>query len=116
MEEAKVDCYRSQLCNREEAKLDCYRKRLCGGGCPVIPARPPSQCTRNCCVQVDPIDVKNTIAGVNVDARKKGIEVGSTTARLPHAARRAENAELCNRVKRSMTWPPVYVLHCGGVT
>lgn len=91
-EDAKVDCYRSQLCNREEAKVDCYRKRLCGGGCPVIPARPPSQCTRNCCVQVDPNDVKNTIAGVNVDTRKKGIEVGTATAcHMLHDVQRMRN-------------------------
>lgn len=73
--EAKVDCYRSQICDRNEAKLDCYRRRLCGGGAPVIPAIPPSKNQRNCCMQVEAKDIKDTMKGVNLDTRQKGIEV-----------------------------------------
>ncbi|KAH8415727.1 hypothetical protein KR222_011345 [Zaprionus bogoriensis] len=72
---AKVDCYRSQLCDRNEAKLDCYRRRLCGGGNPVIPAIPPTQNSRSCCMQVEAKDIRDTMKGVNLDTRQKGIEV-----------------------------------------
>ncbi|XP_034481128.1 uncharacterized protein LOC117786829 isoform X1 [Drosophila innubila] len=73
--QAKVDCYRSQVCDRNEAKVDCYRRRLCGGGAPVIPAVPPTKNQRNCCMQVEAKDIKDTMKGVNLDTRQKGIEV-----------------------------------------
>lgn len=76
-EEAKVDCYRSQVCDQREAKVECYRRRLCGGGVPVIPAIPPTQNRRSCCMQVEAKDIKDTMKGVELDTRKKGIEVSA---------------------------------------
>ncbi|EDW18106.1 uncharacterized protein LOC6581917 [Drosophila mojavensis] len=74
-QEAKVDCYRSQVCDKQEAKIDCYRKRLCGGGLPCILPIPPVQGKRSCCMQVQAQDIKDTMNGVELDTRKKGIEV-----------------------------------------
>ncbi|EDW76980.1 uncharacterized protein Dwil_GK21154 [Drosophila willistoni] len=65
-----------EACEAQEAKVECYRQRLCGGSQNmIVPAHPPQQNQRNCCLQVDKKDIMQTMKGVNQDTRKKGIEV-----------------------------------------
>ncbi|XP_036338094.1 uncharacterized protein LOC118747962 [Rhagoletis pomonella] len=65
------------ICNADQ-KLELYRRKgpccdddSCGPIAPPLPARD----IRNCCLQVDPQDIKDTLKGINTDTRKKGIEV-----------------------------------------
>ncbi|XP_017104069.2 uncharacterized protein [Drosophila bipectinata] len=64
-----------EACDMQEAKVDCYRQRLCGGNDPIVPAKCPVQNQRNCCMQVEKKDIMNTMKGINLDTRRKGIEV-----------------------------------------
>ncbi|XP_017021230.1 uncharacterized protein [Drosophila kikkawai] len=63
-----------EACDLQEAKVDCYR-RLCGGHDREVPARHPSLNQRSCCMQVEGKDIMETMKGVNLDTRRKGIEV-----------------------------------------
>ncbi|EDV50134.1 uncharacterized protein LOC6545543 [Drosophila erecta] len=64
-----------EACDFQEAKVDCYRQRLCGGYDPIVPAQCPVQNKRSCCMQVERKDILDTMKGVNLDTRRKGIEV-----------------------------------------
>ncbi|XP_017137985.1 uncharacterized protein LOC108152866 isoform X1 [Drosophila miranda] len=64
-----------EACDFQEDRKECYRQRLCGGGPPLVPACPPAQNQRSCCMQVDHKDIQQTMKGVNMDTKKKGIEV-----------------------------------------
>ncbi|CAD7002432.1 uncharacterized protein LOC101454626 [Ceratitis capitata] len=64
------------ICNAEQ-KLELYRRKgpCCTDDCgPIAPPLHP-QDVRNCCLQVDPQEIKDTLKGINADTRKKGIEV-----------------------------------------
>ncbi|XP_017128042.1 uncharacterized protein LOC108146518 [Drosophila elegans] len=64
-----------EACDLQEAKVDCYRQRLCGGTDRIVPAQCPAQNQRSCCMQVEGKDIMQTMKGVNLDTRRKGIEV-----------------------------------------
>jgi len=64
-----------EACDAQEAKVDCYRQRLCGGSDRIVPAQCPAQNQRSCCMQVERKDIMQTMKGVNLDTRRKGIEV-----------------------------------------
>ncbi|KMY96778.1 uncharacterized protein LOC6736306 [Drosophila simulans] len=64
-----------EACDFQEAKVDCYRQRLCGGSDPIVPAHCPVQNQRSCSMQVERKDIMDTMKGVNLDTRRKGIEV-----------------------------------------
>ncbi|XP_054733567.1 uncharacterized protein LOC129241332 [Anastrepha obliqua] len=64
------------ICNADQ-KLELYRRKgSCGDdGCGPIGPPLPVQNMRNCCLQVNPQEIKDTLKGINEDTRKKGIEV-----------------------------------------
>lgn len=71
-----------EACDFQEAKVDCYRQRLCGGSDPIVPAHCPVQNQRSCCMQVERKDIMDTMKGVNLDTRRKGIEVSPSYIHL----------------------------------
>ncbi|XP_017060179.1 uncharacterized protein LOC108100674 [Drosophila ficusphila] len=64
-----------EACDRQEEKVECYRQRLCGGCERIVPAQCPPHNQRTCCMQVERKDIQQTMKGVNLDTRRKGIEV-----------------------------------------
>uniref|UniRef100_A0A1A9V5J9 Transcriptional cofactor Bfc domain-containing protein n=1 Tax=Glossina austeni TaxID=7395 RepID=A0A1A9V5J9_GLOAU len=62
-----------EFCDNQESKVDAYRRRKPGDRGVRAPLHPDDN--RSCCVQVNRDDIKNAVQGVNVDTRKKGIEV-----------------------------------------
>uniref|UniRef100_A0A1B0G0X9 Transcriptional cofactor Bfc domain-containing protein n=1 Tax=Glossina morsitans morsitans TaxID=37546 RepID=A0A1B0G0X9_GLOMM len=62
-----------EFCDNQENKVDAYRRRKAGDRGVRPPLHPDEN--RSCCVQVNRDDIKNAVQGVNVDTRKKGIEV-----------------------------------------
>ncbi|XP_075162163.1 uncharacterized protein LOC142234846 [Haematobia irritans] len=66
-----------KFCNDRKNKIESYRSRRnrAGADCqPICPPLHPND-NRNCCIQVDRDDIRNTMKGIDNDMRKKGIEV-----------------------------------------
>ncbi|KAH8255188.1 hypothetical protein KR038_000673 [Drosophila bunnanda] len=61
--------------DQQEAKVDHYRQRLSGGFDRDVPAHIPSRNQRTVCMQAEGKEIMDTMKGVNVDTRRKGIEV-----------------------------------------
>ncbi|KAH8297655.1 hypothetical protein KR054_004818 [Drosophila jambulina] len=61
--------------DQQENNVDRYRHRLSGGNDRYVPAQHQSQNQRNVSMQVEGKEIMDTMKGVNVDTRRKGIEV-----------------------------------------